>query len=55
MSVNKTVTVKNEYEFKGGATLVDGWMRETVKNSSIYNDFIVTDEKEYTQPSTAKR
>lgn len=54
-SVDKTITVKNEYEFKGGSTLVDGWMRETVKNSSIYNDFIVTDEKEYTQPSTAKR
>jgi hypothetical protein len=54
-SVDKTITVKNEYEFKGGATLVDGWMRETVKNSSIYNDFIVTDSKEYTQPSTAKK
>ena len=54
-SVNKTVTVKNEYEFKGGATLVDGWMRETVKNSSIYNDFIVTDEKEYVNSTPAKR
>lgn len=54
-AVNKTVTVKNEYEFKGGSTLVDGWMRETVKNSSIYNDFIVTDEKEYVNSTPAKR
>lgn len=54
-TVEKTITVKNEYEFKGGATLVDGWMRETVKNSSIYNDFVVTDSKEYTQPATAKK
>lgn len=54
-SVDKTITVKNEYEFKGGSTLVDGWMRETVKNSSIYNDFIVTDEKEYVNSSPAKR
>jgi hypothetical protein len=53
--VDKTITVKNEYEFKGGSTLVDGWMRETVKNSSIYNDFIVTDEKEYVNSTPAKR
>jgi hypothetical protein len=52
---NKTVTIKNEYEFKGGASLVDGWMRETVKNSSIYSDFIVTDEKEYVNSTPAKR
>jgi nucleoid-associated protein YgaU len=54
-SVDKNVKVTNEYVFKGGDTLVDGWMREVGKNASIYNDFHTVDSQSYTSPSTAKR
>jgi hypothetical protein len=54
-SVDKNVKVTNEYVFKGGDTLVDGWMREVGKNASIYNDFHTVDTQSYTSPSTAKR
>jgi hypothetical protein len=54
-SVDKNVKVTNEYVFKGGDTLVDGWMREVGKNASIYNDFHTVDSQSYTTPSTAKR
>jgi hypothetical protein len=52
---DKNVKVTNEYVFKGGDALVDGWMREVGKNSSIYNDFHTVDTQSYTTPSTAKR
>ena len=52
---DKNVKVTNEYIFKGGDALVDGWMREVGKNSSIYNDFHTVDTQSYTTPSTAKR
>jgi hypothetical protein len=53
--MDKNVKVTNEYVFKGGDTLVDGWMREVGKNASIYNDFHTVDTQSYTTPSTAKR
>ena len=45
---DKNVKVTNEYVFKGGDALVDGWMREVGKNSSIYNDFHTVDTQSYT-------
>lgn len=54
-STNKNMKITNEYVFKGGDTLVDGWMREVGKNASIYNDFHTVDTQSYTTANTAQR
>jgi hypothetical protein len=51
----KNIKITNDYNFKGGPALVDGWMREVVKDSSIYKDFFVTGKNEYTEPEVAKK
>jgi hypothetical protein len=48
-NVNVTVT----HDVKGGATLMDGWRREVIKDPSVFSDFYTSDKNEYTTPDVA--
>lgn len=50
---NKNVNVTVTHDIKGGATLMDGWRREVVKDPSIFSDFYTSEKNEYTSPDVA--
>jgi hypothetical protein len=50
---NKNVNVNVTHDIKGGATLMDGWRRETIKDPSVFADFYTSDKNEYTTPDVA--
>jgi hypothetical protein len=50
---NKNVNVTVTHDVKGGATLMDGWRREVIKDPSVFSDFYTSDKNEYTTPDVA--